>query len=120
MIDEMVEGVQPVVTLTERAAKAIKDTWNSEFGDNHDYSLRIGIRGGGCAGFQYVLDFERDNPIGDHCIGEQHGVKLYVDPMSAMHLEGTILDYETSLQGMGFKFNNPSASTKCGCGMSFG
>lgn len=120
MIDELVHDGQPAVTLTERAAKAVKDALKAEFGDNHDYALRVGIRGGGCAGFQYTLDFEKDNPKSDDYIGEQHGVKLYIDPMSIMHLEGTILDYETSLQSMGFKFNNPHASTKCGCGMSFG
>lgn len=79
--------------------------------------LRVGIRGGGCAGFEYVLDFsnKKDNDI----VSIHDGVIVYIDEISAMHLEGTTLDYIIGLSGTGFKFINPHAQTTCGCGNSF-
>ena len=109
------EAEEPVVRLTERAiiaAKAFMDEPEVR-GDG----LRVGVRGGGCAGYQYVLDFSdgRDNDF----VYEQGGLRIYVDPISAMHLEGTTIDYVMGLAGAGFKFMNPSAKTTCGCGSSF-
>jgi iron-sulfur cluster assembly protein len=81
--------------------------------------IRVGVRGGGCAGFSYVLDFsDKPNP-GDFSYKIQE-LRVYVDPMSAMHLDGTTIDYVMGLMGSGFKFNNPHAKKTCGCGSSFG
>ena len=119
MIDDLVDE-EPVVKITQTAAHAIKDAWDSEF-EGKEYALRVGVRGGGCAGLSYMLDFVT-NPeeVKDDFMSEQYGIKIYVPSMASPFLEGTIIDYVTSLQGMGFKFNNPNANTKCGCGSSFG
>jgi iron-sulfur cluster assembly accessory protein len=82
------------------------------------YGIRVGVVGGGCSGFQYSMDFENAERDGD-AVFEQDGVKLYVDPMSSMYLQGVTIDYVVGLQGAGFKFNNPNARNTCGCGQSF-
>ena len=103
--------------FTDEAIQAAKDAIASEpleTGEN----LRVMVRGGGCAGFSYVLDFtgSKENDF----IMNFDGLVVYLDPMSAMHLEGTTIDYVTSLMGMGFKFINPNATKTCGCVSSFG
>ena len=103
--------------FTDEAIEAAKDAIASEAlkpGEN----LRVMVRGGGCAGLSYVLDFtgSKENDF----IMNFEGLVVYLDPMSAMHLEGTTIDYVTSLMGMGFKFINPNATKTCGCGSSFG
>ena len=80
--------------------------------------VRFSVKGGGCAGFQYGLDFDENGRDGDFEL-EFDGLKVWVDPMSAMHLEGTVIDYVMGISGAGFKFNNPNAKTTCGCGSSF-
>ena len=79
--------------------------------------LRVGVKGGGCSGLSYFLDFdqkkEKDNEF------EFDGVKVYVDPKSDLYLSGTTLDYVDTLQEKGFRFVNPNASKTCGCGESF-
>lgn len=81
--------------------------------------LRVGVKGGGCAGFQYSLNFTDE--VDDDDIGTVvKGVKIVTDTFSANYLKGTELDYVDSLQGAGFKFVNPNARRTCGCGSSFG
>jgi iron-sulfur cluster assembly accessory protein len=82
------------------------------------YGLRVGVTGGGCSGFSYMLDFEHHEKPGDKIV-EAEGIKLYVDEGSFQHLQGTVIDYVTGLQGAGFKFINPNATGTCGCGTSF-
>src|SRR6266540_2155016 len=82
------------------------------------YGIRVGVMGGGCAGFQYSMDFEKEAKDGDVTF-DLEGVKVFVDPMSSMYLQGVTIDYVVGLQGAGFKFNNPNARTTCGCGSSF-
>jgi iron-sulfur cluster assembly accessory protein len=82
------------------------------------HGIRIGVVGGGCSGFQYSMDFESAAKDGDVVL-EQSGVKLFVDPMSSMYLQGVTIDYVQGLQGAGFKFTNPNAKNTCGCGSSF-
>jgi iron-sulfur cluster assembly accessory protein len=82
------------------------------------YGVRVGVVGGGCSGFQYSMDFENAEREGDTVV-EREGVKLYVDAMSAMYLQGVTIDYVVGLQGAGFKFVNPNAKNTCGCGQSF-
>ena len=80
--------------------------------------LRIAVRGGGCSGFEYALDFELEARPDDF-VGVFDDLTVFVDPVSARYLEGTEIDYVFGTQGAGFKFNNPSAVGSCGCGSSF-
>jgi len=104
------------VTLTDRAVEMVKEAIEAENLQGH--GIRIGVVGGGCSGFQYSMDFESAAKDGDVVL-EQSGVKLFVDPMSSMYLQGVTIDYVQGLQGAGFKFNNPNAKNTCGCGSSF-
>ena len=115
---EFDEDEQPPISFTDEAASAAQDAFFAEKFDVPSMGLRVGLRGGGCAGFQYVLDFTEPTP--NDFVIELGKVKVYIDPVSAMHLEGTTIDYVTSLMGMGFKFINPNATKTCGCGSSFG
>jgi iron-sulfur cluster assembly accessory protein len=109
-------GMDNPVSLTAKAIEMVKDAMERE--GLHEYGIRVGVMGGGCAGFQYSMDFEKEPREGDVAF-VQEGVKLYVDPMSSMYLQGVTIDYVVGLQGAGFKFNNPNARTTCGCGSSF-
>lgn len=83
-----------------------------------EHGLRVFIAGGGCGGFQYGMAFENTMEEGDF-VFESHGVRLFVDPASAMYLEGANVDYVDSLMGGGFRIENPNASSTCSCGQSF-
>ena len=104
------------IALTPKAVEMVKDAMARE--KLTGYGIRIGVVGGGCSGFQYSMDFENAQKDGD-AVYEQEGVKLYVDPMSSMYLQGVTIDYVIGMQGAGFKFNNPNARNTCGCGSSF-
>lgn len=105
------------VTLTAKAVEMIKTTRDQE-GIDASHGLRIAVRGGGCSGFEYALDFENETRDNDW-VYEQGEIKVYVDAVSARYLEGTSIDYVFGMQGAGFKFNNPNATGSCGCGSSF-
>lgn len=107
---------QPVI-VTPKAAQMMKLTRGEE-GLDESWGLRIGVVGGGCSGFQYALDFEKEAREGD-AIWETSGMTIYVDAVSARYLLGTTVDYVMGMQGAGFKFNNPKAVGSCGCGSSF-
>ena len=81
--------------------------------------LRVGVKGGGCSGLSYNLTFESQARTGDK-VFEREDVKLFCDLKSYIYLNGTVLDYDTSLISRGFVFNNPNAKSTCGCGSSFG
>jgi iron-sulfur cluster assembly accessory protein len=104
------------LNLTAKAVEMVKDAMARE--NLSGYGIRIGVVGGGCSGFQYSMDFENAQREGDQ-IFDHEGIKLYVDPMSAMYLQGVTIDYVVGLQGAGFKFINPNAKNTCGCGSSF-
>jgi len=116
---EMTPTAEPTVpvTLTKKAVTMINITREEESLDE-DCGLRVAVRGGGCSGFEYALDFE-DEARDTDMIYEQHGLKVIVDPISARYLEGTEIDYSLGMSGTGFKFNNPKAVGTCGCGSSF-
>jgi len=76
------------------------------------------VVGGGCSGYQYNLDFDKEARMGDTTISAD-GINIYVDAISAGYLKGTVIDFVSGLQGTGFKFNNPNAKRTCGCGSSF-
>ncbi|BDG08792.1 iron-sulfur cluster insertion protein ErpA [Anaeromyxobacter paludicola] len=104
------------IVLTDKAVEMVKAAMAQESLDG--YGIRVGVVGGGCSGFQYSMDFEKEQKDGDVAL-TQDGITVFVDPMSAMYLQGVTVDYVTGLQGAGFKFNNPNARNTCGCGQSF-
>jgi iron-sulfur cluster assembly accessory protein len=104
------------IHLTPTAVEAVKSAMKTE-GQPGD-GLRISVVGGGCAGYQYQLDFEKTQRMDDISI-DFEGVNVYIDPISAGYLRGTVIDYVSGLQGSGFKFNNPNSKRTCGCGHSF-
>lgn len=105
------------VTLTPKAVDMVKITRDQE-GIEESYGLRVAVRGGGCSGFEYALDFESEAREND-LVYDQHGLTVYLDGLSARYLQGTEIDYVLGMSGAGFKFNNPNASGTCGCGSSF-
>lgn len=106
------------VTLTERAAKEIASIIDQQELNKEAVRLRVGVKGGGCSGFSYVLDLTETQKETDE-VFEQHGVKIVCDPKSMLYLNGTVIDFKDELMGRGFVFTNPNASTTCGCGSSF-
>ena len=106
----------PLVTLTEAAVAEVKRLMDVQ--DLTEGGLRLGVKGGGCSGLSYTINF--DEKIGEFdTVCEQDGVKVIVDAKSAIYLEGMQLDYQKDLVSGGFKFLNPNASKTCGCGESF-
>lgn len=105
-----------MITLTEPAAKEILKIIKEN--NNEKIYVRVGVRGGGCSGFNYTFDLvENANEQDDMFI--QYGVSLICDPKSLLYIDGTIIDFKDELIGRGFVFNNPNATSKCGCGSSF-
>jgi iron-sulfur cluster assembly protein/iron-sulfur cluster insertion protein len=105
-----------VITLTDNAATKVADLIAAE--GTPDLALRVAVRPGGCSGFSYEMFFDTDVATDDITI-DYNGVKVVVDPSSAMLLEGASLDYKDGLQDAGFAINNPNAQRTCGCGQSF-
>ena len=105
------------VTLTPKAVQMVKITRDQE-GIDPSHGLRVAVRGGGCSGFEYALDFENEARENDW-VYEQGDLKVYIDAVSARYLQGTNIDYVLGSTGAGFKFNNPNAAGTCGCGSSF-
>lgn len=104
-----------VVTLTESAAKQIKEMLGSP--ENTGKNLRVYVEGGGCSGLQYGMVFDERRP--DDASTDLHGVSVLVDPFSASYLRGATIDFSDALTGGGFKISNPNARQSCGCGKSF-
>jgi iron-sulfur cluster assembly accessory protein len=111
------EGPGGPLRLTQKAVDMIKITREQEKLDPNS-GLRVAVRGGGCSGFEYALDFELEARENDFVL-EYDGLKVFVDAVSARYLDGTEIDYMLGMSGAGFKFNNPKASGTCGCGSSF-
>ena len=106
------------ISLSETAAREIMTIIEQQELDQQKVRLRVGVKGGGCSGFSYLLDLtetERDN---DEQF-EQHGVQIVCDPKSYLYLNGTSIDFKDEIMGRGFVFNNPNATSSCGCGSSF-
>ncbi len=111
-------GERQMITVTSKAISEVKRLMAQE-NDAENAGLRVGIKGGGCSGLTYVLNFEK-TPREDDKILEFGDVRLFMDPKSAIYLKGTELDFSDGLNGTGFAFNNPNAQRTCGCGSSFG
>ncbi len=105
------------VTFTEGAVAEIKRLMNGDGSDIEKY-LRIGVKGGGCSGMSYLLEF--DNKAGEDEYFEIEGIPCIINPSHAMYLAGMEIDFEGGLNARGFTYTNPNASTTCGCGTSFG
>lgn len=106
------------ITLTERAATEVKRIVEEQKIDD-DCFLRVRITAGGCSGFSYALGFDKAFDETADSKLEQHGVTVVVDKKSALHLDGTSVDFMDGLDQRGFAFNNPNAVKTCGCGSSF-
>lgn len=105
------------LSFTARALEMIRSALEETKGEDGNY-LRVGVKGGGCSGFQYSLNFT-DEVDDEDVLVVVDGVQVVTDAFSASYLKGTELDHVDTLQGAGFKFNNPNAKRTCGCGSSF-
>ena len=105
-----------MITLTDKAASKVKEILTSE--NRETSALRLAVKGGGCSGFTYTLNFDENAGETDQ-VFEDKGVKIFVDAKSFVFLSGTQLDYTDGLTGAGFTFKNPNATRSCGCGSSF-
>lgn len=108
-------NVKPV-TLTERAARQVREIKKNEGLDEELY-LRVAVEGGGCSGLSYKLGF--DIRTDEDKIVESQGMEIIINPKHLMYLEGIQIDYPDGLDARGFTFDNPNASESCGCGSSF-
>lgn len=105
-------------SLSEIAAEELKKA-HTEASFGPETFVRVGVMGGGCAGFQYSLQFDDKFDEDKDTRYEQHGVSYVVDKKSALLLDGATLGYHKSLERQGFTFENPNAVKSCGCGKSF-
>jgi iron-sulfur cluster assembly protein len=106
-----------MVTITDKGAEKVREFLAAQKADISTSGLRVGVRGGGCSGFQYQLAFDAQRDEDE--VFESHGLRLLVDKASLPYISGSIIDYEDSLQGAGFQVNNPNVIAACGCGSSF-
>ncbi len=105
-----------MIQMTEVAASKVKELLTQR--GTPESGLRIGVRGGGCSGNSYFMEFCETGAPGDETV-DTHGVQLVVDLKSMVLLGGTTIDYVEGLMGAGFKFNNPNTKHSCACGESF-
>jgi len=104
------------VRLTDNAVNKVREIMATQ--DPLPAGLRIGVVGGGCSGFQYSMSFENQSGMMDK-IFDFNGLKVFVDATSLMYLNGCTVDYVETLEAAGFKFDNPTVKSTCGCGSSF-
>ncbi|HLK38037.1 MAG TPA: iron-sulfur cluster assembly accessory protein [Polyangiaceae bacterium] len=122
LADAQTPAKAPAISLSPAAVDAIARQTKKR--GTPDASLRLGIRGGGCSGFSYVIEFHDGPPHGrdrvfDYTAGDGTPVRVVVDPKSLLYLNGTVLEWEQTLMRQGFKFANPNEKSGCGCGTSF-
>ena len=104
------------ITLTPNAIAKVKEIMAQQ--NPVQEGLRVGVVGGGCSGFSYSMQFENSPGMMDK-VFNMDGLKVYVDATSLMYLNGCRVDYVETLEGAGFKFDNPNVKSTCGCGSSF-
>jgi iron-sulfur cluster assembly protein len=109
-------GDERLVKLTESAAEKVGALLQRQ--GRPEGVLRVAVMGGGCSGLQYKMDLQ-DAPANRDILVESRGVRVVVDPKSALYVTGSELDYSSGLEDSGFKVNNPNAATTCSCGESF-
>jgi iron-sulfur cluster assembly protein len=105
-----------MVKLTETAVSKVQEILNTQ--DPKPSGLRISVVGGGCSGFSYSMAFENTPNMLDKTYNYE-GLKVFIDQASLLYLDGAEVDYVETLEGSGFKFNNPQVKSTCGCGSSF-
>jgi iron-sulfur cluster assembly protein len=106
-----------MISVSDKAKDKILEIKQTEgYGEN--FNVRVAVKGGGCSGLMYDLEFDDKMHENDSAF-EDKGVKLMVDKKSILYLAGTVLDYSDGLNGKGFQFINPNAARTCGCGESF-
>lgn len=117
MIDTIsTKSIKAPITLTSGAVKQLKKLIaDADFPDH--YGLRVGVKGGGCSGFSYILGF--DEPKEKDEVYEVSGIKVFMEKAHGLYLLGMEIDWVEGLNNRGFTFNNPNASDTCGCGESF-
>jgi len=106
-----------MITVTETAASQIVKLLAKQHLEAK--GLRVGVKAGGCSGFEYLFAWEAAPGDADLVFDGPNGVRVWIDPRSHRLLDGTTLDYDTSLMSRGFVFLNPNAKSTCGCGTSF-
>lgn len=106
-----------MITVTDTAREKIVELKNKE-GITEDFKIRVAVKGGGCSGLMYDLDFDNTELDTDR-VFEDKGIRIAVDKKSLLYLAGTTLDFSDGLNGKGFQFVNPNATRTCGCGESF-
>ncbi|MDP2709838.1 MAG: iron-sulfur cluster assembly accessory protein [Solirubrobacteraceae bacterium] len=106
-----------MITITDKGAEKVHEFLSGQGASVAEAGLRVGVKGGGCSGFQYNLAFDEQRD-GDE-VFEFAGLKVYVDQPSLPYVRGSVIDYVESLQGAGFQVNNPNVVAACGCGSSF-
>ena len=106
-----------MITLTDKGAEKVREFLAAQAAVADTAGLRVGVRGGGCSGFQYALAFDEQRE-GD-AIFEDKGIRLLVDNASLPYVRGSVIDFVDGLQGAGFKVDNPNVIAACGCGSSF-
>lgn len=107
---------EALVTMTARAAEKLKEIITKQ--GREGLALRVYVTPGGCSGFSYGMTFADEFDAEDAVI-ENDGVRVVVDPMSAMYIKGSEIDFVDALMGGGFALRNPNAVSSCGCGQSF-
>ena len=110
-------GIKKGISLTVGAVKEITRLID-DLKPEENKALRLGVKGGGCAGFTYILDFDTQKE--SDTIYNIEGITILVDPMHELYLAGTEIDFQQGLNSRGFIYKNPNASKTCGCGESFG
>ncbi|NRA96882.1 MAG: iron-sulfur cluster assembly accessory protein [Planctomycetes bacterium] len=110
-----------MLTITESAARKIKNLLDGQEREASTWGLRIHVEGGGCSGFQYKMDFEEapSEPTEGMNVFENGESKVLIDSKSLLFVGGSTVDYNDGLTGAGFVITNPNATGTCGCGMSF-
>jgi len=106
-----------MIELTDKGAEKVREFLAAQAEPAATAGLRVGVRGGGCSGFQYMLAFDEQRD-GDTVV-ESQGIRLLVDSDSAPYVRGATVDFVEGLQGAGFKVDNPNVVAACGCGSSF-
>jgi iron-sulfur cluster assembly protein len=112
----ILRGEKRMVQMTEKAIGKVREIMSSQ--DPVPGGLRISVVGGGCSGFSYSMAFENQPNMLDKTYNYD-GLKVFVDQASLLYLDGAEVDYVETLEGAGFKFNNPQVKSTCGCGSSF-
>jgi iron-sulfur cluster assembly protein len=108
-----------MITVSQKALQHVINLMMESGITPDSHHLRVGVKGGGCSGLSYVMDFDDTIEQTDETVEVDGGLKVVIDRKSLLYLYGTELDYSDGLNGKGFQWGNPNASRECGCGSSF-